>query len=349
MIFAILLNLVVLAAATATSWWLSGYDSRLTGQHERIDFIRRSLRCGFTLFLVEAGFWCLWFSWRNHDPVAGVAYLAVIPPLALIWAGCISGLFAHIFTAMVDPEDKREFDPKQGVRELDGIANLIRMGKKDEAIRLCRVLIESGEANIPALEMTLAHLGVPPPGIKIFKPLAEASALRRQGKFGEAEVLLSSLLLKDPRDLDAAMMLVRLYAQEMRQPNKAEEVLQALEKQPHISAGHIEFARRSISEWSRPVVQETEPVAPPQSVEELLTQRSFGTAIEVLEKQIQEQPQDFDLRLKLAEIQAVHCANFLRAEKIIRQMESDPGFSPEQVQLAWTRLKIWREPRKGVK
>jgi tetratricopeptide (TPR) repeat protein len=339
----ILANFVVLASATCFFWWLSGYDSRLTDENPREDFIRRALRCGITLLLVEVAFWGLWQYCQDGDRVAGFLYIATTLPLALIWTGCLSHVAAHIFTWLIDPEDKREFDPKYATRELDAIGNLIRMGKKDEAIRLCQILIQSGDANIPALEMTLAHLGVPQPDAKIFKPLITASALRREGKFGEAEVLLSSLLLKNPRDLDAAMMLARLYAQDFHRLDKAAEVLSALEKQPHISKDHIEFARRSIREWNAPQRKKSEAVVLPESVDELLAQKFFGTAVEKLERKIKEQPQDFDLLMKLAEIHAIQLANFPRAEKIVQLLETDQNFSAAQIASARARLKEWRE------
>ena len=58
--FFILANLLVLAPATYLFWWLSGYDASVTGQNEKLDSLRRSIRCGITLFLVEAAFCCLW-------------------------------------------------------------------------------------------------------------------------------------------------------------------------------------------------------------------------------------------------------------------------------------------------
>ena len=55
--FFILSNLIVLAFATSVSWWLSGYDSRVTGENETQDRLRRGIRCGVTLLLVEPAFW----------------------------------------------------------------------------------------------------------------------------------------------------------------------------------------------------------------------------------------------------------------------------------------------------
>jgi lipopolysaccharide biosynthesis regulator YciM len=74
-----------------------------------------------------------------------------------------------------------------------------------------------------------------------------------------------------------------------------------------------------------------------------LAQRYLGTAVEVLEQKTGEQPQDFDLWLKFAEVYAVHCGNVNRAEKIIQRVIANPDFSAEQIQFAKARLKEWRE------
>jgi hypothetical protein len=54
------------------------------------------------------------------------------------------------------------------------------------------------------------------------------------------------------------------------------------------------------------------------------------------------QPQDFELRLKLAEVHAVHCKNFQRAEKIIFQLAAGSDFNPQQIESARAKLKEWR-------
>ena len=83
-----------------------------------------------------------------------------------------------------------------------------------------------------------------------------------------------------------------------------------------------------------------------KSVEELLAARCFGTAIEVLEQKIQEQPQNFDLWLKLAEAHGRYCGDLKRAEKILGQMKNSFAFSTEQIQAATRRLGEWRAATK---
>jgi thioredoxin-like negative regulator of GroEL len=330
MILAILFNLFVLAAVGALGWWLSGYDFRITRQNHRADRIRRSIRCAVTLLLVEIIF------------LVPPTVILLIVLLAVIWAGCIAELASHGFHWLIDPADRRAFDSARHLRELDAVGTLIRNGKKTEAIQLCQTLKAAGEVDSIALELALEHLGVPPASVKKTSPLVEAGELRRQGKFPEAETILNSLLAENPAHVGAGMMLVRLYAEDMRDPVRAEEVLRALEQQPHVPASHIEFARRSMAEWVNPRPKKTKVAAAPQTLDELLARGFFGTAIEILENQVQEQPQDFELQLKLAEVYAVHCANFQRAEKIIRRLEADPNFSAEQLRAAKARQREWR-------
>jgi thioredoxin-like negative regulator of GroEL len=194
-----------------------------------------------------------------------------------------------------------------------------------------------------ALETILEQLGIPQPvHVRQHDPLVEASHLRQEGKFIEAEALLKSLLSRNPENVDAAMMLIRLYAQELRHPGKAQKVLRSLEKRRHVSRGHTDFARRSIQEWSQDQPEpEPEPVLP-ESIDELLAQGHLGTAVERLEKNISEQPQDFDLRMRLAGVHAELCGSLINAEAVIKQIEENPAFSPEQIKTARVRLADWR-------
>ena len=182
-------------------------------------------------------------------------------------------------------------------------------------------------------------------GSKTPAALAEAYRLRVEKRFPEAEAVLGSLLAENPANVDAAMLLLRLYAEDLHQPDKALAVLESLEKQPQVPSAYLEYARRSIAEWSQGKPEPEAVAAQPESIDELLVHGYFGTAIEILEQKIEEQPRDFDLRLKLAEIHGRHCGNVPRAEKIVRQIETSPGFTPEQVQNARTKLGEWREAR----
>ena len=46
-----------------------------------------------------------------------------------------------------------------------------RSGQKEQAIQLCRMLLQHSDDNRAALEMTLHHLGAPQEGMKEVKPL----------------------------------------------------------------------------------------------------------------------------------------------------------------------------------
>jgi tetratricopeptide (TPR) repeat protein len=335
----IFLNIGILAVIALGVWWLTGIDKNVSGESKRDRHFSRALRCGAVVFLVAAFLWLV----EGDMGYGGIPLLLIIPvSIALLLRSSLSELFAGGFLQLIDPtiHDDREFDLKRNARYLNTIAYIIHNGRKDDAIKLCEELKKSGEVDIVTLEATLEFLGVKPERAQTPKPLAEAARLRAEGKFSEAEQLLKSLLAKNPADTGAAMMLMRVHAEDLRQPGKAHEVLHALEKQPHVDAGHVEFARRSIGEWSRPKAVKTEAAAPPESVDELLAQKLFGTAIDLLEEKIKTQPQDFDLRLKLAEVHAAHCKNFRRAEKIISEMEAD--CSPQQVASARAQLKAWR-------
>jgi lipopolysaccharide biosynthesis regulator YciM len=332
-----IIRLVAWAFAGLVFWWLSGFDAKVTDGNKRQDLTRRAARCGVTLFLVG-------ILLGLPGAITALPILLVIGGmLALIWAGCITELFARWFHHLIDPEDKQEFDPNQTVRDLDKVASLIKNGRREEAVQMCQMLKESGDVSVLALETMLEHLGVKPESVQKPRPLTEAHQLRLQGRFQEAESILRPLLAEDPRNVDAAMMLMRIYAQDLRQPSKAVNILQALEKQRHISSAHVEFARRSISEWSQAKPKPAKVDAPPESIDELLAQGYLGTVIEILEQKIEEQPRDLDLRLRLAEVYSRHCGDVHRAGKIVREIETSPGFTPEQRQNARTKLEAWRK------
>ena len=337
-----LINLAVIALAAIVSWWLSGFDSRLTGDDGWQDITRRARRCGTTLLIVEAAFYGLWRCWITGDRSAGFIYLAMTAPLLILWRGCISEAGAQYFLHLIDPQDKRPYDPKAAVRELDAIGDLIRSGRKDEAIQLCQTLLQTSPEHQPALELALHHLGAPPPeSPKQLKPVTDACKLRKVGKFEEAKILLTVLLERDPSNVDAALMLMRLYAQDLRQPAMAREVLRSLEKQPHIPAAYIEIARHSIINQQQPLTRTAEEPLP-ESLEELLAKKYFGTAVDLLEKQCEAELANFEPWIKLAEVHGLHCANIKLAEKTIRQIDANPAFTPDQKQRARNLLQNWR-------
>jgi tetratricopeptide (TPR) repeat protein len=336
-----LTNILLLALGVLAMWWLSGFDPRVTGENRRKDFIRRMTRCLATAILLAIFF--------GPNPVrvgyAFVPLILIIPPaVGILWAGCLANLFARGFHRLLDADDRRTFDAGKSARAADQVASLLASGRREEAVQLCESLKQSGGADALVLDTLLARAGIPQANFQKPAPLAEAHRLRSEGKLSEAETILQSLLAENPSNVDAALMLMRLYVQDLHRSDKAAEVLRSLEKQPHIPPAHLEYARRSIVEWAQ---RKPAPAAAPlpESVEELLAGGYVGTAIEMLERQLEQQPGDFDLWLKLAEAHGRHAGNVRRAEKIIQKIESRRGFSAEQIQLAKARLKEWREAK----
>ena len=137
-------HFVVLVFAGLACWWLSGYDAKVTGGNPRQDLIRRAARCGITLFLVG-----MLLGLPGALQVMPMLLL-IGGMLALTWAGCLAELFARWFHHLVDPADRREFDPNQGLRDLDMIASLVKNGRREEAIQLCQMLKESGDVSVLA-------------------------------------------------------------------------------------------------------------------------------------------------------------------------------------------------------
>ena len=157
-------NITVIAFTAFVAWWLSGYDPKVTGDKQE-DFIRRGIRCGITLFLA-AVFWGL----PGALQVLPMVFF-IIGLLALIWCGPLTELFARWFRHLVDPEDKREYDPNQTLRDLDAVASLIQQGRKEEAIQLCRALKETGDVSVLALDTpALERLGIKPGQMQISNP-----------------------------------------------------------------------------------------------------------------------------------------------------------------------------------
>ena len=355
----ILINIGVLAVIAGATWFLTGLDKTSGGESKRGHHLTRALRCVAILFL--AAFLLLLLEQRNLSP--GDLPLIILCPIimALILRSSVTELFTQGCLGMLDPafRDQRPLDLHKTQRYQDTIAHLIHTGQQADAIKLCEQLKQSGELDRSILEHTLEFLGVKQSHPAHPPPLVEAARLRAEGKFSAAERLLQSLLEKNRADEGAAIMLMRLYTQDLRQPERALDVLHALEKQPHVSRDHLDFARRSLDEWSRPQSEAAEaadpagladrafpafpaPLALPPSVDNLIAQRSLGTAVELLEEQIQARPDDFSLRMKLAEVHAVHCKNLRRAENIIQQLRGTGSFTPQQAAWAQDQLKQWR-------
>lgn len=342
--FLFFINVGVLSALALGTWWLTGFDKTAGGESRRGEILGRACRCLVVVLLSGA---CLWVVESPHLSYGDIPILIIIPTaIAVVLRSSISEIFAHVFLRLVDPElqGSREFDPKKARRYQDAIAHLIHNGQREQAIKLCEELKVTGEVDILTLENTLEYLGVKQGGSTAVPPLVQADRLRKAGKFAEAEQVLRSLLAADRTDAGAGVMLIRLYAEDLRQPERAHALLEALEKVPHVSRDHLEFARRSIAEWSQA------PPAPPsaapaavKSVDELVAQGSFGLAVERLEDLILAQPGDLELQFKLAQVHAQHCHNRLLAAKILQQIIQNPQAPREQIARAQRQFDEWRK------
>src|ERR1041385_3090741 len=210
--------IIILLTAAALMWWLSGFDTHLTNEDRHADLLRRLARCGISMALLLFALICGFLPLQ----------LALIIPLALIWVGPAAEMGARTFHRLVDPEDDREFNPKQLARDLDRLAKLVREGNQEQAIALCTKLRAEGDASSAAMDTMLFQLYgdvYAPDRVPVSPPLAEAQALSGQGKFVEAEMKLQAVLQRDPHQLAAALMLMRLYARDLPQPQKADALL----------------------------------------------------------------------------------------------------------------------------
>jgi hypothetical protein len=69
----------------------------------------------------------------------------------------------------------------------------------------------------------------------------------------------------------------------------------------------------------------------------------LGTAVEELQKSIQLNPWHFESRLHLAQVHILNCHDRRVAERIIKDILTNPTFTPEQKALAAKNLDDWRQ------
>jgi len=340
-------HFTLLVIAAIFFWWLAGYDVRVTGENRFQDYRRRTVRSLITLGLIQIA-WINAWAWREtSNRINGLMFVAAMMPLAFIWAGCLSELLTRWFCSLIDFGDNQKSGSQTDAPNLDEVASLIRSGRKREAIQLCQKLRKSGDAGVLIVETMLAHLGVQEPNRRPSKPLVEAGHLGTQGKFKQAAALLNSLLAKEPANADAAFMLVRIYAKDLRRPRRARRAFRHFLSHSNLSTALIDYMDSSIHDWSR-ATPPTEacssaPAPDVQSIDEMLAQGRFGTVVDILEQKLMQQPGNFDLWMKYAETHGRYCSNFQRAEKIVQKIEANPGFSAEQMELARTTLSQWRQ------
>ena len=238
----ILADVVFVAIGTALAWWISGYDTRVTGEDEHADIMRRVIRCGITLVLLAMA------------TISGFGAIFIFLALGIFWAGCGAEFVSQQFHKLIDPEDKRAFDPKETERKLDHLAQLIREHKTTEALDLCQKLEESGEVSPLTLEATTHRLYQETlDSIPTLEPLSEIRRLCERKQFDQAELLLKQLLAGQPKNWAAMLLLMRIYAEGLSQPEKAFAWFQPANKRPQLHPIFVKYARQSIKEWSAAV------------------------------------------------------------------------------------------------
>ena len=347
---------IVLGAAALLAWWLSGYDSRVTGENRAADLTRRLIRCGVTLFLVSVAlagmvFFCI--------PVAVV--------LAVYWAGCVSELFARGFHGLIDSVDNRELDGKALTRQLDQLSALVQEERNEEAIQLCARLRDSAQGSALAIEAMLFRVYdrmFADERLRSTSSLANVFALLDQKRYAETEIRLNQLLVREPRNTAAYLVLIRLYARELQNENSAHALIERLAKRGWLPPAFVEYARHCLGGWLKPVtsgikanegvesllVERKTPEVPDPAVEEpestiadLLAAGRLGTAIELLETRVRHRPDDFEAWLMLAEAHGRYCCNLERARETVRRIEMNGAFNPQQIREAQAKLQEWRE------
>lgn len=353
--------LLALVVTGCLGWWLSGYDAKVTGENKAADLKRRMARCAVTMFLVGIGV----AASSGGSRFGGLVFIGMILPLAILWTSCVSELFARATHGLIDSHDPTPCDLNKTERDLDQLASLVQQNRNEEALQLCAALLKSGETSPLAMQTMLARIYD-----QMFSdqylagsaPLAQAERLRQAGRAADAEAQLNQLLKREPGNLAAILALVRAYACDLDCPSNAETLLETLEQNPALPPGFTEYARQRLRQWAlgtlqpqksaqqigsprvhSPAQESRGPTVPTSdSVPDLLKAGRFGTAIEILEKSLVEKPREFDLWLTLAEAHGLYCRNFDRAGKILANMEKTKAFTPEQIQLAKTRLDEWR-------
>ena len=81
------------------------------------------------------------------------------------------------------------------------------------------------------------------------RPLTEIAQLRQRGDYDGARIRLRAILQRDPDNLAASMLLVRVYAQDLGLRRSAEQLIAELEKRPFVSGSAILFLRNSLEAW----------------------------------------------------------------------------------------------------
>jgi hypothetical protein len=239
---------LVLLITAALGWWLSGYDSKVTGANVQADYTRRVIRCAITLLLVAAAVGAA----AGGGRFGGFVFLGLVVPLAITWAGCLSELFARAFHGLIDSSGAGPYDPNKLTGDLDRLAALFEQGRNDEAIELSTRLVKDGEASSLAMETMLFRLYdrvFSPDQLLVNPAVAQAQKLAADGRTGEAESQLNLLLREEPANIAATMSLLRLYCDALRNADKAAALVRNLENTSRLPPFFADYARHCKHRW----------------------------------------------------------------------------------------------------
>ena len=125
--------LILLAPVTVLAWWLSGYDSAVTGENRSADLRRRAIRCAATLLLILIGIGAA----AGGGSFGTFVIIALVVPFGVLWTGCLSEVLGRGFHRLIDSSDSREFDQNELTSELDRLGQLVQQGRAKESIGLC--------------------------------------------------------------------------------------------------------------------------------------------------------------------------------------------------------------------
>jgi tetratricopeptide (TPR) repeat protein len=249
---------IILVVTAAMSWWISGYDPKLTGENGNADFLRRCIRCALTLFLMAVGLIGTMFN----PQFAGFIAIIIAIPMVVLWMNCLGEALADMFQGLIEsPSPVPESEPDKLMSDLDRLALLSRQGHTKEALKLCAKLMKNGDGSRMAIETMCFRLYgemFEDESLRSYKSLASIQPLLQHGEYREAEARLTRMVKRNPDDLPAVYLLVRLYARNLKQAEKAGALIESLEKRSKLPPFFAAYTNHRMKEWLGPAEENGE-------------------------------------------------------------------------------------------
>ena len=88
--------------------------------------------------------------------------------------------------------------------------------------------------------------------LRSYKSLAPIHSFLEHGQFSEAESRLTRIVKRNPKNLPAVYLLVRLYAQNLKHPERAGALIQSLEERSKLPPMFAAYSNHCIKEWLDP-------------------------------------------------------------------------------------------------